>query len=167
VVVAGKPVGMAALITATRLPDLMPTAPGVEGAGGDARPVFTWQADAGATSSYRLLRSSVPSDGGTPRLIADFHHGGVGDRCLGVWDTGTGALSHMLHQDCTSLVTYRRQSDGASRVAAGSRSGEIHTWDGDDFGLVTTTWRVTRGGPTPRLIAYEDPASGRIRLVSE
>jgi WD40 repeat protein len=159
---------MAALMPTVQLPDLTPIAPGGEGAEGDARPVFTWQADAGTTPSYRLLRSSVPSDGGPPRLVAEMYQIGTGtERCLAVWDSGTGALLMMLEQNCTSLVTYQRPSDGRSRVAAGTTRGQLHIWDGDDFRLVTIIQRVTAGGPIPRLIVYHDPASGKTRLVTE
>jgi hypothetical protein len=105
-------------LVATRVPDLTPVAPGGEGAEGDPRRVFTWQAVTAFTHPYRVLRSSFPSGGGAPRLIADLHQEGR-ERCLGVWDTGTGALLHILQQEFASLDTYRWPSHGRARVVAG------------------------------------------------
>jgi hypothetical protein len=157
-------------LAATSLPDLTPVAPGGEGAEGDARLVFTWQAETtNTTSFYELFRSYLPSGGGAPRLIADLPRAGTMDeRCLGVWDSGTSALLHVLEQSCTSLVTYQRQSDGVPGIAAGLRTGGLHIRDGDDFRLLRTIVPTTgEERQVDRLLVYRDLASGRTRLVSE
>jgi hypothetical protein len=115
---------------------------------------------------YRVLGSSLPTNGGAPRLIADLHPE-KREPCLGVWDTGTGALLHILPQECMALVTYHREPNGRPGVAAETRSGHLHTWDGDDFRHLLSTrptegeeWRIFP------LIVYEEPTSGRSRLVT-
>jgi hypothetical protein len=156
---------MAELLDAVRTPDLTPVAPEVERAEGEPRPVFTWQADAAATHPCRFFRSSIPSTGGAPRLIVDLHPEG-GDRCVGAWDTETGALLHMLPCECTSLVTYQRPSDGRARIAAGTIHGRVLVLDGDDFCLLSTSTRDGEGGAILRLVAYHEPKNGGTFLGS-
>jgi WD40 repeat protein len=153
---------MAGLVAAPRVWDLTPVAPGVEGAEGDPRPLFTWEPNGGQSNGYRVLGSSLPSDGGAPRLIVDIDEG-----YIGVWDTGTGALLHeLMPGGCTSLVTYHRQPDGRPRVAAGTTLGQVLIYDGDDFRLVGTISEEGLGEHIFRVITYEEPTSGRTRLVT-
>jgi WD40 repeat protein len=90
---------------------------------------------------------------------------------LRVWETGTGALLRALecrgpHNDICSLLTYQRASDGRPRIAAGSHGGQLCIWDGDDFRVLHNV-EVSPGGHALRLLAvYEEPTSGRTRLVT-
>jgi hypothetical protein len=158
---------MAGLVGTAALADLTPLVAAEAGAAleGDPRPVYTWAGPQGDMPS--LVRSYLPSGGGEPRLVADL---GAGDD-LGVWDTGTGAfLGGLLAPQAagmfTSLVTYQRASDGRPRVAAGADEGHFSVWDGDDFQLLHTITATAEGRPVRCLAVYEEPTSGRTRLVT-
>jgi hypothetical protein len=151
----------------THLPDLTPVAPEAAWAEGDPRPIYTCQ----VTTAHRIstVESYAPSDGSAPRLMANL---GMGqDRCVGVWDTGTGAFVRALHgphsgQEFWSLTTYQRPSDGRPRVAAGSARGHLCVWDGDDFSALHTIETNPEGRSLAKMVVYEDPATGRTRLVT-
>jgi hypothetical protein len=107
-----------------------------------------------------------PSDGGAPRLVAV-----VGDaRVLAVWCTGTGELLGALPclepaREFTSLVTYQRPS-GGTRIAAGLDGGHLCCWDGDDLQVVHAVEAGPGGAAFLCLAVYEEPTSGRTRLVT-
>jgi hypothetical protein len=90
---------------------------------------------------------------------------------LGVWDTGTGAFLGTLWcpgplDVIHSLVTYQRASDDRPRVAAVFGRGRLCIWDGDDM-QVLPTFETHRELPAVRCLAvYEEPTSGRTRLVT-
>jgi hypothetical protein len=142
---------------------LTPVAAEAGAAEGEPRLVYTWAGPQANMPS--LVRSYLPSDGGTPRLVAVIGAGAV----LGVWDTGTGAFLGALQGSdtevaFTNLIAYQRPSDGRPRVAAGSDAGRLSIWDGDNF-LVLHAIRTP--GPAVRCLAvYEEPTSGSTRLVS-
>jgi hypothetical protein len=90
---------------------------------------------------------------------------------LGVWDTGTGAFVHALQgpdrdRAVVSLLTYQGPSDGRPRVAASFRGGHLCIFDGDDFRLLQTTRVGDDRRVTTCLAVYEEPTSGRARLVT-
>jgi hypothetical protein len=158
---------MAELVATTRLPDLTPLAPepGLA-AEGDPRPVYTCQLEGGL--AIGPLRSYTPSDGGAPRLVA---RGNVDlTRCLGVWDSGSGAWLAALQaprsQFFQSLVTYQRGSDGRPRVAAGSNKSHVCIFDGDDYRTLRVVEAARDRLPIHSLAVYEEPTSGRTRLVT-
>jgi hypothetical protein len=99
--------------------------------------------------------------------------GWISDRpCVGVWDTGTGALLCSLQglprdQAVLSLVTYERPSDGRPRIAAGFEAGLMRIYDGEDYSTLHAISTTPQHTAVSRLIAYEEPTSGRTRLVSE
>jgi hypothetical protein len=150
---------MAGLVGTAGLADLTPVAAEAGAAEGDPRPVYTWAGRWVPRSC--LVRSYPPSDGGAPRLV-----GGVGPGAsLGVWDTGTDAFLGALRapkgaRDIECLVTYQRASDGRPRVAGVFSGGCLCVWDGDNLQLLHTVHTKTRG-----LAVYDDPTSGRTRLV--
>jgi hypothetical protein len=151
------------------LPDLTPVAAEAGAAEGDPRLVYTW---AGPPHNTRIgVCSYLPSGGGAPRLVAEI---GIlpSPMCrLGVWDIGTGALLRALpcpqgSTTVVSLVTYQRSSDGRPRIAAGSDGGGLCIWDGDEFQLLHTLGDNLDGYPIDHLAVYEEPTSGRTRLVT-
>jgi hypothetical protein len=158
---------VAGLAKTLHLPDLTPVAPEAGAGEGDIRRAFTWHLGddhSGPTRGY------TPLEGGEARLVE-----GVtlpGRTCLGVWDTGTGALLRGLqcsprHRAVWSLVTYRRPSGGRPRTAAGSQGGLLCIYDGEDYSTlcaIQTTPEVHNS--VCQLIPYEDPTSGRTRLVT-
>jgi hypothetical protein len=156
---------MAELIATSHLPDLTPVAPEPGAAEGDPRPVYTCHEEG---RSPGPLRSYTPSGGGAPRLVTPANVDTTG--CLGVWDSGSGAWLAALQappsHSFESLVTYQRPSDGRPRVAAGSDQSHLCIFDGDDY----TTLRVIETSPdrrpVPSLAVYEEPTSGRTRLVT-
>jgi WD40 repeat protein len=160
---------MAGLADTITLADLTPLVAAEAGAAleGDPRPVYTWAGPSGRALS--LVRSYTPSDGGAPRLVADV---GGADAFLGVWDTGTGAFLGALQVpgpapcDSESCITYQRPSDGRPRVAAGSSRGRLCIWDGDDLQLLHTVQVNAKQRALTCLAVYEEPTSGRTRLVS-
>jgi hypothetical protein len=114
-----------------------------------------------------LVRSYPPSGGGAPRLVADLGTGVI----LGVWDTKTGAFLGGLQAPqaagmFTSLVTYQRPPDGRPRIAAAFGRGRFGVWDGDDFQLLHAIAATAEGRPVRCLAVYEEPTSGRTRLVT-
>jgi hypothetical protein len=148
---------------ADELADLTPVAAEAGAAEGDPRPVYTWTGPVGSRLS--MVRSYTPPGGGAPRLVADLGFGAA----LGVWDTGTGAFLGAL--ECPrgpdvihSLVTYQRPSDGRPRIAVGSAGGRLSIWDGDDFQFLHTIKAAQ--GNVNCLAAYEEPTTGRTRLVT-
>jgi hypothetical protein len=159
---------MAGLVGTMRLAGLTRLAAEAGAAEGDPRPVYTWEGTAG--SELSLVRSYLPSDGGPPRLVAD-----VGDKSvLGVWEIGTGAFLGALQGPgppwqvaFASLVTYQRSSDGRPRIAAGLNAGHLCIWDGDDLQVlhIIMTNPALRA-PLDCLAVYEEPTSGRTRLVT-
>jgi hypothetical protein len=78
-----------------------------------------------------------------------------GGTCLAVFDTGTGAFLRGLPRDeaVRSLIVYRRPSGGRPRIAAVSDTGLLCIYDGANISVC-------------QLIAYEDPTSGRTRLIT-
>jgi hypothetical protein len=170
---------MAELADRTCPPDLTPV-PDEEGATeGQPRPVFTCQGTPaigdpyGARSLRALVSSYRPSGGGATRLVANFH---VGTRfCLSVWDSNTGAFLRCLDPveesiyvigAVLTLVAYQRLSDNSPGIAAGYR-GCFCIWHGDEYS-VRHVIRSDPGGQfgVSHLVAYDDPGSGRTRLVS-
>jgi hypothetical protein len=90
---------------------------------------------------------------------------------VGVWDTGTGAFVGALHapepgDGCKSLLTYRRPSEGRPRVAGAFVSSHLCIWDGDDLQLLHTIQIDDITSTCQRLAVYEEPTSGRTRLVT-
>jgi hypothetical protein len=162
---AAEPHQMAGLVGTTVLADLTPVAAEAGAAEGDIRWVYTWEGLPGNWMSK--VRSYPPSDGGAPRLVAM-----VGtDCCMGVWDTGTGAFLAALQGpegagDVDRLVTYQRPSDGRPRIAAGFRRGHLCIWDGDHFQVLHARRTSPEGGYSRCLAVYEEPTSGRTRLVT-
>jgi WD40 repeat protein len=156
---------MAGLVGTAGLPDLTPVAAEAGAAQGNPQPVYTWTGPEGGGEG--LVRSYTPSDGGAPRLVAVA--GGVPGANLGVWDTATGAFLGALqgpdHVVC-SLVAYQRASDGRPRIAAGSEGGYLCTWDGDDFQLLHSIRAYREACPIHNLAVYQEPTSGRTRLVA-
>jgi hypothetical protein len=151
----------------TRLPDLTPVAPEAGLVEGVPRRIYTCQ----VTTAHRIstLGAYTPSDGSAPRLTANLTLGQ--DRCVGVWDTGTGAFVRALHgpqrgQEFWSLTTYQRPSDGRPRIAAGSARGHLCVWDGDDFSALHTIETNPEGRSLAKIVVYEDPNTGRTRLVT-
>jgi hypothetical protein len=157
---------MAELIATTQLPDLTPVAPEPGAAEGDPRPVYTCQVEEGR--SLGPLRSYTPSGGGAPRLVARVNVGNT--RCLGVWDSGSGAWLAALQappsHSFESLVTYQRPSDGRPTVAAGSNRSHLCIFDGDDYRTLCVIETSPVRRPIPSLAVYEEPTSGRTRLVT-
>jgi hypothetical protein len=157
---------MAGLVGTTRLGDLAPVAAGEGAAEGGPRLVYTWAGPVGNTLSR--VRSYLPSGGGAPRLVAD-----VGPYTkLGVWDTATGAFLGALRgpdeSSVCTLVTYQRASDGRPRIAVGTDRGRLCIWDGDDlqvFHYIEVSSSPV-GGMMGTVAVFEDPTSGRIRLVT-
>jgi WD40 repeat protein len=146
------------------LADLTPVAAEAGAAEGDPRPVYTWTGPSGGEEG--LLCSYTPSDGCAPRLVAEADVGpGV---ALCVWDTATGAFQGPLQgpgQVVWSLLSYQRGSDGRPRIAAGSH-GNLRIWDGDDFQLLHAIRPDEEARPLDHLAVYEEPKSGRTRLVT-
>jgi hypothetical protein len=107
---------MTGLAETIQLPDLRAVAPEEEATEGGARPVLTWACRAGPAPA--LVSSYTPSDGGAPRLVAAIRT--QDGPCVGVWDTGTGAVLQALSapEDLTSLVSFQRRSDGRPALAA-------------------------------------------------
>jgi hypothetical protein len=144
-----------------------PDARGCGGGGGGGRPPtglhVGWPLGGEEAKPGPLV---PPSDGGAPRLVAV--PGTV--PALSVWDTGTGAFLGALQGPddsvVCSLVTYQRPSDGRPRVAAGSDGGHLCIWDGDDFQLLHTIRANPEGLAVGNLAVYEEPTSGRTRLVT-
>jgi hypothetical protein len=66
----------------------------------------------------------------------------------------------------TELVTYQRASDGRPRIAAGSEKGHLFIWDGDDFSILQAIPTDAEESPIHSLAVYEEPTSGRARLVT-
>jgi hypothetical protein len=157
---------MAELVATTRLPDLTPVAHESGSGEGDPRPVYTCQIEEGL--ALGPLRSYTPSDGGAPRLMARVKVGAI--RCLGVWESSTGASLGALEappsHSFESLVTYQRSSDGCPRVAAGSNTGELCISDGDDYEILRVIETSPDRRPIHGLAVYEEPTSGRTRLVT-
>jgi hypothetical protein len=157
---------MAGLVDITVPEDLRPVAAEAGAAEGDPGPVYTWTGPLGRETG--LVRSYVPSDGGAPRLVADV---GADVLRLCVWDSGTGALVRELRAPecspvCRGLVTYQRRPDDRPRIAAVSDGGDMCIWDGDDL-QVLHTFETHPGVPAVRCLAvYEEPISGRARLVT-
>jgi hypothetical protein len=89
---------------------------------------------------------------------------------LGVWDTGTGAFVGALESPqpeyCVRCVTYQRPSDGRPRVAAATNPNHLCIWDGDDLQLLHAFQISARKRPVRCLAVYEEPTSGRTRLVT-
>jgi hypothetical protein len=144
--------------------DLTPVAAGEGAAEGDPRPVYTWTGPSG--SEMNMVRSYPPFDGGAPRLVVHMDDGA----CLGVWETGTGAFLGALQGPddslVCSLVTYQRPSDPRFRVAAGSEGGYFCIWQGDDFRVLHVIQTNQSGFAVRWLAVYEEPTSGRTRLVT-
>jgi hypothetical protein len=147
------------------LPDLMVplAAHERERAEGDPRHAFEWKGPI-----YGAPRSYPPSDGGAPRLVMAARSS---QPSLGVWDTGTGAFLRALEwpqrRDYdTRFFTYQRPSDGRPRIAAVGRAGQLGIWDGDDFQMLYTLQAGSEGVPVGCLAVYEEPTSGRTRLVT-
>jgi WD40 repeat protein len=150
---------------AEQMEDLAPVAPEAGAAEDNPRPLYTWAGPVGGELS--LVRSYIPSDGDAPRLVAT---AGIGLN-LCVWDTETGALLQALlgsrpGHESTSLVTYRRLSDGRPRIAAGSNGGLLSIWDGDDLQAIRSIQADPDGNSVGKLAVYEDPTSGSTRLVT-
>jgi WD40 repeat protein len=156
---------MAGLVGTTVLADLTPVAAEAGAAEGDPRPVYKWTSPSADEDS--MVRSYTPSDGGAPRLVVAADVGSGADLC--VWDTGTGALVQSLQgpdRAVWSLLTYQRPSDGRPRVVASSDGGHLCIWDGDDMQLLHTITVSEEGDPVLGLAVYEEPTSGRVRLVT-
>jgi hypothetical protein len=169
---------MAELADRTCPPDLTLVADEEGATEGQPRPVFRCQGN-GALGNYyvaRLFRALVssyrPSDGGSTRLVASFHVGP--DVCLGVWDSGTGIFLRCLDpveesiyviNAVLSLVTYQRLSDNSPRIAAGYQ-GWFCIWHGDDYSILQVI-KPALGVPdgVDKIVVYDDPGSGRTRLV--
>jgi hypothetical protein len=132
---------MAGLVDPIRLPDLTPVAQDVVPPGGAPLLVYTSQtaiAHRGIGSRRSILSSYIPSDGGSPRLVAMI----LPAPCLGVWDTGSGEFLQALQashgeQAFISFIAYQQPSDGRPRVAAALRH-QLCIWDGDDFQVLRT-----------------------------
>jgi WD40 repeat protein len=156
---------MAGLGGTVTLADLTPVAAEAGAAEGDPRPVYMWTSPSG--DEQGLVRSYTPSGGGAPRLVVAAAVGGGATLC--VWDTATGAFLGALqgpHHVVCSLITYQRASDGRPRVAADSREGPLCIWDGDDLKLLHTIRAHPEGYRLDHLAVYEEPTSGRTRLVT-
>jgi hypothetical protein len=164
---------MAGLAETIQLPDLTVAAP-VEGAAeGGPRPLFTFACRVARAPQCISVRSYTPFNGGRLRLLAIVAKDE--GSCMGVWDTGTGAFLQALRDPdltdkFTCIVAYPQRPDGRYAVAAGSNGGRICAWDGDDFRrlfcLDTNPTERDREASVSYLVAYEEPASGRVRLVS-
>jgi hypothetical protein len=140
------------------------------GAGeGDPELAYTWQGRP-TNEPDLLLRSYTPSEGGSPRLVAYVGSGAP----LGVWDTGTGAFLPALGGAqrrevgvrVTSLLTYQRPSDGRPIIAAGSERGQLTIVSGGDGRSLHAIPTSTEGEAVICLAVYEEPTSGRTRLVT-
>jgi hypothetical protein len=88
-----------------------------------------------------------------------------------VWDSGTGACLWALEgldrdHEFTDLATYQRPSDGRPRIAAGSNRGRLCIWDGEDFRLIHRIVTSAKGVSVRHLAVYEEPMSGKMRLVT-
>jgi WD40 repeat protein len=156
---------MAGLVGTTVLADLTPVAAEAGAAEGDPRPVYTWTSPSAGEDG--MVRSYTPSDGGAPRLVVAAAVGGGATLC--VWDTGTGAFLGALQgpgRALWSLVTYQRPSDARPRIAAGSNGGHLSIWDGDDLHVLHTVAVNGDEDPVQCLAVYEEPTSGRTRLVT-
>jgi hypothetical protein len=155
---------MAGLVGTVPLPDLTPVAAEAGTAEGDPRPLYSWAGPRGYTP---LIRFYTPSDGGAPRLVARVRGGGL----LDVWHTGTGAWLGALQgpdpsHEFSILLTYQRASDGRPRVAAGMNGGHVCIWDGDDLHLLHSIRTIPNNHLMQWLVVYDEPISGRTRLVS-
>jgi hypothetical protein len=157
---------MSGLIGPIRLEDLTPVPAEAGAAEGDPRLVYSWTG-ASRYDTFAVVRSYTPSDGGAPRLVAL-----VGDNnVVGVWETGTGAFLGGLQGPnpddiFPGLVTYRRPSDGRPRMAAVFVRGELRIWDGDDLQVLHTIHTNAEAQAMYCLAVYDDPTSGRTRLVT-
>jgi hypothetical protein len=163
---------MAGLVGTTDVPSLTPVAAEGGAAEGGLRPVYTWAGPPDSEMSG-AVRSYTPSSGGAPRLVAHVRASVTRGHRLCVWDTGAGAfLGALLAPErghgFASLVTYRRAADGRPRIAAGTTKGHLCIWDGDDLQVARTVPIGAEGHrpPVGCLVVYEEPTSGRTRLVS-
>jgi hypothetical protein len=148
-----------------RLPDLTPV-PAEEGDPGPW-PVYSWAAP--SNTEPHIVRTYTPSDGDAPRLVAGEWQGRA-FFLVGVWDTATGAFVGALQgpapeQGFISLLTYQRL-DGRPRVAAGLYRGPLCIWDGDDLRLLHAIQISPGGHEQWKLAVYNEPTSGRTRLVT-
>jgi hypothetical protein len=147
------------------LADLTPVAAEAGAAEGDPRQVYTWTGAREYTPG--LIRWYLPSDGGASRLVARVR----GGRFIEAWDTGTGAFLGALQGFVpevafTSLITYQPPSGGRPRVAAGSDGGHFCIWDGDDFQLLHAIPTDPGSHLVQKLAVYEEPTTGKTRLVT-
>jgi WD40 repeat protein len=152
---------MAGLVGTVTLADLTPVTGKTGAAEGGPRPIYTWAGPSGGEEG--TVRSYPPSGGAATRLVAALHE------YLGVWDTGSGAFLQALQGPddyVWSLLTYQRGSDGRPRIAAGSHRSSLRIWDGDDFEVLHNTSTDPEARPLHHLAVYEEPASGRTRLVT-
>jgi hypothetical protein len=69
-------------------------------------------------------------------------------------------------RDYRNLATYRRPSDGRPRIAGGDHEGRLCIWDGDDLSLLNAVSTNVDGCCVQRLLVYEEPVTGKIRLVA-
>jgi WD40 repeat protein len=153
-------------LVGTGLPDLTPV-PADGGGEGEPRHLYTLAGNEG--TAFGVICSYDPSNGGAPRLAVRLY-GGPG-ALVHVWDSGTGALLGTLEgpqpdRDYSNLVTYRRPSDGPPRIAGGDHEGRLLIWDGDDYSTVHAVSTNVDGHQVERLVVYEEPVTGRMRLVA-
>jgi WD40 repeat protein len=160
---------MAELVGALSLPDLTPRAPEDRGGEGGPQAVFACEVrvDRKFLHAWNLVRSYIPSNEGARRLVVSVTTGDW--QSLGVWDSSTGkflrALGGPPFAAVSSLVTYQRSLDERPRAAAAFDTGQLCIWDLDDYQLCHTI-RTDQNRGRVELINYEDPVSGRTRLVS-
>jgi hypothetical protein len=156
-------------LVGTGLADLTPVPADGGGAEGEPRHLYTLAGTAeeviGEICSYDTTH------GGAPRLIVKPSGGHPGEGLVHVWDSGTGAFlrawqGRQPYQEFCNLVTYRRPSDGRPRIATGDYGDHVCAWDGDDFSAVLAVSTNAEGHQVQRLLVYEEPMTGRIRLVA-
>jgi hypothetical protein len=112
--------------------------------------------------------SFTPSSGGAPRLVL----GMMDDDdypFLAVYDTGSGAFLGTVEapereprQGVCSLISYQQPSNGLVCLVAGFGNGRVFVWNGNDRSLLRIIWT----NQVDHLAMYEDPGSGKARLVS-
>jgi hypothetical protein len=158
---------MAGPLGSMHLPDLTPAAPEPGALEGRPRHVYTWEIDSGHGGV--CLAWYNPLGSGGARLVAGFRL--KDGTCLGVWDTGTGAFVGDLRglpsdYHVRSLVTYERPSDGRPRIAAGSETSYFCIYDGEDYSTLRAVPTTPKYTAVTRLAVYEEPTSGRARLVT-
>jgi hypothetical protein len=142
---------MAGLVDPIRLPDLTPVAQDVVPPGGAPLLVYTSQtaiAHRGIGSRRSILSSYIPSDGGSPRLVAMI----LPAPCLGVWDTGSGAFlalwSGLSAVTMTSAVFHLPAALGRPPPDRRGLGGiQLGIWDGDDFQMLRTLQTGSEGVP--------------------